>query len=317
MNNDSVNNNGAVVGVQQPVETGNIVTEPTPDMVPNIVANPTPEIVNSNTVVNSGVVAPVASVPTVDTTAVGNTIVSDVNSAAVTSVNPTVTIAPATDPSLNVVTPVGDTVSSIDNSSVINENVNVGVDEQQSTVVQTGETITNQVTDSISGVTPDNSTIAQADATSTTSVVDSNDVSSDNIVSVGKYMGYLFLFTIPVVGFIMIIVKAVNKKDKNIANFAKAILVYALIFGVISGVIGVFAYSSNPSIFNNAVNSSDSSDYFQTTDSSNDYDDTQSAVDFDTSGNVDDSTTENVSEDVSENSDTSDLIADDADSSDE
>lgn len=60
---------------------------------------------------------------------------------------------------------------------------------------------------------------------------------SDNVevVSVGKYLLHIILFSIPVVGFIMLIVKAVDKKDKNISNLAKA----QLLLGVILCVLGV------------------------------------------------------------------------------
>jgi len=57
----------------------------------------------------------------------------------------------------------------------------------------------------------------------------------DNIISVKKYLGYMVLFSIPVVGFIMLIIKGfVDKKNKNISNFAKANLIFSLIITIFS-----------------------------------------------------------------------------------
>ena len=54
-------------------------------------------------------------------------------------------------------------------------------------------------------------------------------ISNDNIVSVGKYLINMILFSIPIIGFIMLILKAIDKKDKNISNFAKAYLLLGVI----------------------------------------------------------------------------------------
>lgn len=60
----------------------------------------------------------------------------------------------------------------------------------------------------------------------------------ENVVSVGKYILTLILFSIPIVGFIMIIVKAfADKKDKNITNLARAYLVLSVIVTVFFGMI--------------------------------------------------------------------------------
>lgn len=66
----------------------------------------------------------------------------------------------------------------------------------------------------------------------------------ENIVSVGKYLGNLILFSIPLIGFIMLLVKAFgNKNDQNISNLAKAQLLLALII-IILGVILRIIFSS-------------------------------------------------------------------------
>lgn len=77
-------------------------------------------------------------------------------------------------------------------------------------------------------------------STSNSSVVN-NSVSStsDNVVSVGKYLLHMILFSIPLVGFIMVIVKVFDKKDKNISNYAKAQLLFVIIMVVIGIIISV------------------------------------------------------------------------------
>lgn len=70
----------------------------------------------------------------------------------------------------------------------------------------------------------------------------SNNISSDsdNIVSVSKYMLHMLLFAIPIVGFVMLLVKAFSKKEnKNISNYAKAQLLFSIIITVIVVVVSV------------------------------------------------------------------------------
>ena len=92
----------------------------------------------------------------------------------------------------------------------------------------------------------------------------SNSSSNDNIVSVKKYLGHLFLFVIPVVGFILLIVKAVDNKDKNITNYARAQLLFAGILTVILVIISIIAGISITNSISDSVNDS----YY---DISNDY----------------------------------------------
>ena len=63
--------------------------------------------------------------------------------------------------------------------------------------------------------------------------------STDNAVSVGTYLIHIILFSIPVIGLILLIVKALDKKNKNLSNFAKAQLILAIIATVIMVVIFV------------------------------------------------------------------------------
>ena len=57
--------------------------------------------------------------------------------------------------------------------------------------------------------------------------------STAEIVSVGQYILYNIIFFIPLLGFIMLIIKALDKKNKNISNFAKSILIMQIIIFII------------------------------------------------------------------------------------
>lgn len=69
-----------------------------------------------------------------------------------------------------------------------------------------------------------------------------NITTNDEVVSVKKYLGTLILFSIPIVGFIMLLIKAFsNSENKNISNLAKAQLLYALII-ILLYVVIVFLF---------------------------------------------------------------------------
>ena len=55
----------------------------------------------------------------------------------------------------------------------------------------------------------------------------------ENIISVGNFLMNMVLFTIPIIGLIILIIRIFNKKDKNIKNFAIAYLIYQIIIGAI------------------------------------------------------------------------------------
>ena len=60
-----------------------------------------------------------------------------------------------------------------------------------------------------------------------------------------KYLGYSLLFNIPVIGFIFLIVFSLSNININRRNFARSFLIVyvaILIFAVIFGLCGGFAY---------------------------------------------------------------------------
>ena len=80
-------------------------------------------------------------------------------------------------------------------------------------------------------------------------VLDGSATNSNEAISVRKYLGYMFLFLIPVIGQIMLIVKSFDKKDKGISNYAKAQILFAIIMFFISFVFTfVFVKATGTSI---------------------------------------------------------------------
>ena len=73
------------------------------------------------------------------------------------------------------------------------------------------------------------------DATPLTNENISSSANDNNVVSVTKYLGHIILFLIPIIGFIMLLVKAFGEKeDKNISNLAKAQLLLWVIIAIIT-----------------------------------------------------------------------------------
>ena len=75
-------------------------------------------------------------------------------------------------------------------------------------------------------------------------------------VGTGAYFGLVFLFAIPLIGFIVCIIMTFAAKNKNIKNFAKATLIWLIIGAVLSGVlfgIGVLLTNTLLDFINDAV----------------------------------------------------------------
>ena len=79
------------------------------------------------------------------------------------------------------------------------------------------------------------------------------DNNNDNkITSVGQYLLYIVLFSIPIIGLIIMIIKALDKNNKNISNFAKAWLIIYVITFVISSIIMLLFGASIINSINNS-----------------------------------------------------------------
>ena len=62
-------------------------------------------------------------------------------------------------------------------------------------------------------------------------------VAESKVVGTGMYFGLMFLFSLPIIGFIVCIIMAITAKNKNLKNFAKAVLIWTVIAFVISAIL--------------------------------------------------------------------------------
>ena len=66
--------------------------------------------------------------------------------------------------------------------------------------------------------------------------------SKNKVVSTAAYFWLMLLYSIPVIGFIALVIMSFTVKNKNIRNFCKAILVWiliAVIIGLVLGILGL------------------------------------------------------------------------------
>ena len=61
------------------------------------------------------------------------------------------------------------------------------------------------------------------------------------VMSVGAYIGYSLLFSLPVIGWIICLVMAFTSKNLNKRNFAKAILIF-MVIGFVTSIILFFLF---------------------------------------------------------------------------
>ena len=107
-----------------------------------------------------------------------------------------------------------------------------------------------------------------------TSSNDSNVSDDHQVVGIGTYVGILILTMIPVIGIIVLIAKALDKKNKNVSNFAKAQLILMFIATLFVTVLTIILSSVAPNIITNIANAfsnEESVNYVE--DDSNDYTD--------------------------------------------
>lgn len=60
---------------------------------------------------------------------------------------------------------------------------------------------------------------------------------ANKIVGTGTYFGLMFLFAIPIIGQIACIIMAFTPKNKNLKNYARAMLIWTVIALVIGGIL--------------------------------------------------------------------------------
>lgn len=152
--------------------------------------------------------------------------------------------------------PLGFDIPSISGNDVNgSDNVANNIDNSVSLVNTNEDVKSNNVPQSIEILNPDD--------TQNNNDKNNEIINSDNVTSTGTYLGHIFLFSIPVIGFIMLIIKAFDKKNKNISNWAKAMLLY-MVISFVAGIIifillfAVAGISISQLINNNTYYSGDS-----------------------------------------------------------
>ena len=152
--------------------------------------------------------------------------------------------------------PLGFDIPSISGNDVNgSDNVANNIDNSVSLVNTNEDVESNNVLQSIEILNPDD--------TQNNNDKNNEIINSDNVTSTGTYLGHIFLFSIPVIGFIMLIIKAFDKKNKNISNWAKAMLLY-MVISFVAGIIifillfAVAGISISQLINNNTYYSGDS-----------------------------------------------------------
>ena len=63
---------------------------------------------------------------------------------------------------------------------------------------------------------------------------------NDNLVSIGAYIGYTILFSLPLIGLIFAIVFAINHENQSLKNFARAHLILIIASGILSILLTIF-----------------------------------------------------------------------------
>lgn len=134
-----------------------------------------------------------------------------------------------------------------------NAGVNTNVNASVNTGVVNDVSVGGQSNGNVTPITPVDLNTTINNAVSGNMVNDNVDVNrsavmeesnSDNIVSVGKYMLYMILFSIPLVGFIVLLIKVFDKKNINISNMAKAQLLMSVIVMVLVFLIFVVLFGT-------------------------------------------------------------------------
>lgn len=65
------------------------------------------------------------------------------------------------------------------------------------------------------------------------------EIPADKTVSTGTFFGLMFLFSLPVLGWLICLIVAFTAKNKNIKHFARAMLIWLVIALVIGALVGL------------------------------------------------------------------------------
>ena len=65
------------------------------------------------------------------------------------------------------------------------------------------------------------------------------EIPTDKTVSTGTFFGLMFLFSLPILGWLICLIMAFASKNKNIKQFARAMLIWLIIALVIGALVGL------------------------------------------------------------------------------
>ena len=144
-------------------------------------------------------------------------------------------------------------------------NFNSGTQDKNNTGIQT------IVPNNLNNITNDTHNINDVAAKNNSATV-INDINlvvppkndSNDVVGVSEYLKYIVIFSIPIVGLVVLFKKAFSNKTENpnIKNFAKAKLILLIIMFILGGVISFLASSAISSSINNARQSDGTTSYY-------------------------------------------------------
>ena len=65
---------------------------------------------------------------------------------------------------------------------------------------------------------------------------------TDKVVGTGAYFWLMFLYALPVIGFLVCLIMGFAAKNKNLKHFARAILIWVLVGLILSAIISIAVY---------------------------------------------------------------------------
>lgn len=152
----------------------------------------------------------------------------------------------------NAVVDVNSNVNSMEQPSLqpVNDTINFGGDNiGESSLLNNGDsvnsTITNPLTDLLNANNNGNGVKTDID------VSNNKSEKVEEVVSVKEYLVHILLCCIPIVGIIILIMRALDRKDKNISNLARAQLLISATLVLLSVVFMFVMGSMVISIFGN------------------------------------------------------------------
>lgn len=232
--NDGQNNNGGVAPVipitpitpTQPQVSGdstNSSVQTSTGPVPNL----TPVDIVSASSNDNGKIDVVNPVPTTgggeSKILMPNTVLPEVKGSASSVSEPVASVASVAN---NTVSGVNASSSqlNLENSSPFDIGVNAPISTNLSNV--------NAPQGGMSTIPVVNNSNVDNNKVSDINIVQSNNI-SDDVVSVKTYVINMILFSIPLVGFIVLLIRAFDNKNKSLSNFAKAYLLFGVIMCIV------------------------------------------------------------------------------------